>query len=93
MRRQLPFLKRLVMKHLVSVVIFENTELKKVTDQKPTDLEGIYTKTVAEQFGYNKKLVSRELNRHGVHTVVTRPAELNVNIINRYLEFKARGMI
>ena len=93
MRRQLPFLKQLVMKHLVLVIIFENAELKKLTDQKPGDLEDIYTKTVAEQFVYDKKLMSRELNRHGVHTVITRPADLTVNTINRYLEFKARGMI
>ena len=93
MRRQLPFLKRLVVKHLVVSVIFENTELKQLTDHKPTDLEGMYTKTVAEQFAYNKKLMARELNRHGIHTILTRPADLTIDTINRYLEFKARGMI
>ena len=93
MRRQLPFLKRLVMKHLLLAVIFENTELKQLTEHRPTDLEGIYTKTVAEQFAHNKKLMARELNRHGIHTVLTRPADLTVNTINQYLEFKARGLI
>ena len=93
MRRQLPFLKRLVMKHLVLVVIFENTELKKLTDQRPTELEDVYTKTVAEQFVYDKKLMQRELNQQGIHAILTRPADLTVNIINQYLEFKARGLI
>ncbi len=93
MHRQLPFLKRLGLKHLVLVVIFENTELKQVTDHKPTSLEEIYTKTVAEQFAYNKKLMAKELNQHGIYTVLTRPADLTVNTINQYLEFKARGMI
>ncbi|MDR1155609.1 MAG: DUF58 domain-containing protein [Bacteroidales bacterium] len=93
MRRQLPFLKRLAAKHLVLAVIFENTELKKLTDRRPSDLEEIYTKAVAEQFACNKKIMSRELNRHGIYTVLTRPADLTVNTINQYLEFKARGMI
>jgi len=77
----------------VLVVIFENTELKKLTDQQPCDLENIYRKTVAEQFAYNKKLMSRELNQQGIHTILTRPADLTVNTINQYLEFKARGLI
>jgi uncharacterized protein (DUF58 family) len=93
MRRQLPFLKRLATKHLVLVVIFENTELKQITNSSPSDLEGIYTKTVAEQFAYNKKLMARELNQYGIYTILTRPADLTVNAINQYLEFKARGMI
>ncbi len=93
MRRQLPFLKKLAMKHLVLVVVFENTELKQITDSQPVDLEGIYKKTVAEQFAHNKVLMTKELNQYGIYTVLTRPSDLTVNTINRYLEFKARGMI
>ncbi len=93
MRRQLPFLKNIAVKHLLLIVIFENTELKKVTDQRAADLEGIYQKTIAEQFAHNKKLMAKELNQHGIYTVLTPPADLTVNTINQYLEFKARGLI
>ncbi len=93
MRRQLPFLKRLSLKHLVLAVIFENTELKQVVNTKAKDLEEIYRETVAEQFVYNKRLMSKELNQNGIYTVLTHPANLTVNTINQYLEFKARGMI
>ena len=93
MRRQLPYMKQLTTRHLLLVVIFENTELRQITDNKPSDLEGIYRKTIAEQFAYNKILMTKELNRYGIHTILTRPADLTVNIINKYIEFKARGMI
>lgn len=93
MRRQLSYLKRLSTKHLVLVVIFENTELKQVTESNPKNMEDIYRKTIAEQFVYNKKLMAKELGQHGIYTVLTRPADLTVSTINQYLEFKARGMI
>ncbi|MDR2040348.1 MAG: DUF58 domain-containing protein [Bacteroidales bacterium] len=93
MSRQLPFLKQLALKHLLLIVIFENTELKEISEQKADNLEGIYQKAIAEQFIYNKKLMAKELNQYGIYTIITRPADLTVNTINQYLEFKSRGMI
>lgn len=92
-KRQLPMLQKLAHDHLLVVVFFENTELKKLTEEKAMDMEGIYIKTIAEKFAYDKKLIVHELERHGVHTILTEPGKLTVDTINKYLELKARGSI
>ncbi len=93
MRRQLPYLQRLSKQHLLLVVFFENTELSELLDSRPMTTEDIYIKAVGEQFALDKKLIVKELERHGIQAILTPPAELTVNAINRYLEIKARSMI
>jgi uncharacterized protein (DUF58 family) len=90
LERQLPFLKRIAKFHLLLVVFFENTELKTLTTQPATDLESIYTKTIAEKFAYDKKLIVKELAKHGIQSILTEPKDLTINTINRYLEIKAK---
>ncbi len=92
-KRQIPMLQKLAYDHLVVVVFFENTELRQLTENKAADMEGIYIKTIAEKFAYDKKLIVRELKRHGVHSILTEPGKLTVDTINKYLELKARGYI
>lgn len=93
MRRQLPYLQRLAKQHLLLVVFFENTELSELLHSRPENTEEIYIKAVGEQFALDKKLIVKELERHGIQAILTPPAELTVNAINRYLEIKARSMI
>ena len=93
LQRQLPFLKRIARYHLLLVVFFENTELKQLTEEPAADVEGIYIKTIAEKFAYDKKLIVRELARHGIQSILTAPQNLTVNTVNRYLELKARQKI
>ena len=93
LQRQLPYLKRMAEQHLLVVIFFENTELQDALDVPAENLEQIYYKAVAEKFSYDKKLIVKELTRHGIQAVLTTPASLTVNTINKYLELKARGMI
>ncbi|MBR8536546.1 DUF58 domain-containing protein [Carboxylicivirga sediminis] len=92
-KRQLPMLQKLANDHMVVIVFFENTELKQLTDAKASDMEGIYVKTIAEKFAYDKKRIVLELERYGIHSVLTAPENLTVETINKYLELKARGYI
>jgi uncharacterized protein (DUF58 family) len=91
--RQLNFLKQISRHHLLVVVFFENTEVKKVIKQKAYTIEDVYIKTIAEKFSYDKKLIVKELNKYGIHTILTEPQKLTVNTINKYLELKAIGLI
>jgi uncharacterized protein (DUF58 family) len=91
--RQLPYLKRIAKYHLLVMVFFENTGLKELSMESATDVEGIYIKTIAEKFVYEKKLIVKELMRHGIQSIQTAPQNLTVNTINRYLELKARQQI
>ena len=90
LERQLPFLKRIARFHLLIVVFFENTELQKLSEEPATTVEDIYIKTIAEKFAYDKKLIVKELAKHGIQSILSTPQNLTVNTINRYLELKAR---
>nr|WP_221452844.1 DUF58 domain-containing protein [Mucilaginibacter sp. FT3.2] len=93
LNRQLPYLKRIAKFHLLLVVFFENTELKTLSEQPATDLEGVYIKTIAEKFAYDKKLIVKELAKYGIQSILSAPQSLTVNTINKYLEIKARQKI
>ena len=93
LQRQLPFLKRIARYHLLLVVFFENTELKKVSETTAGDVEGIYIKTIAEKFAYDKKLIVKELAKYNIQSILTTPQNLTINTINKYLELKARQKI
>lgn len=93
LERQLPFLKRIAKFHLLLVVFFDNTELKKVSEQPAGDVEGIYIKTIAEKFAYEKKLIVKELAKHNIQSILSTPQNLTVSTINRYLEIKAKQRI
>ncbi|WP_457615639.1 DUF58 domain-containing protein [Lutibacter sp.] len=93
LKRQLPFLQAIAKNHLLVVVFFENTELDSLIHKEASDLETIYHKTIAEKFAYEKRLIVKELESRGVHAILTKPQQLTVNVINKYLEFKAKGFI
>ena len=93
LERQLPFLKRIGKKHVLVTIFFLNTEMNELLESKPKTLEEVYMKTIAEKFAYEKKMVVKELKKHGIHAVLTSPEDLTINSINKYLELKARGLI
>lgn len=93
MQRQLPYLRKIASNHLLLVVFFENTELKQLLDKPADDMEAIYTKTVAEKFAFEKKLIVKELQKYGILSILTAPENITVNTVNKYLELKARQAI
>ncbi|RZK81766.1 MAG: DUF58 domain-containing protein [Pedobacter sp.] len=93
LKRQLPFLMRISKYHLLLIVFFENTELKQITENPAVDVEGIYVKTIAEKFAYEKKLMVMELAKYGILSILTTPDKLTVNVVNRYLAIKAQQKI
>ncbi len=93
LERQLPYFRNIAKQHLVVVIFFENTELTDLTNLKTTNVEDIYVKTIAQKFMYEKKLIVKELAKYGIHSILTKPQDLTINTINKYLEMKARNMI
>lgn len=93
MHRQLPYLRALSRNHVLLVVFFENTELKKLASKIAVKTEQIFDKVIAEQFIYDKRLIINELQKFGIHAVLTTPEDLSLNTINKYLEIKARGIL
>jgi len=93
LQRQLPFLKRISKYHLLLIVFFENTELKALSETPAVNVEDIYIQTVAAKFAYEKKLMVKELARHGILSILTAPEKLTINVVNRYLSIKAQQKI
>ncbi len=93
MKRQLSYLKQLNKKHLLLVVFFENTELKKLGSENTNNLEGTYIKTIAHKFVFEKRMIVKELAQNGILSILSTPEELTINTVNRYLELKNRQAI
>ncbi|WNJ21375.1 DUF58 domain-containing protein [Pontibacter sp. G13] len=93
LRRQLPYLQKMAKLHMLVVIFFENTELKDLLSSHPEKLEDIYIKATGEQFAFEKQQIVRELNQHGISSILTPPEHLTVNTLNKYLELKSRAII
>lgn len=93
LHRQLPYLQAIAKQHLLVVIFFENTELNKFAGKKAETVHQIFEQTIAEKFIYEKKLIVNELRKYGIQTILTKPENLTINTINKYLEIKARGLI
>lgn len=91
LHRQLPYLLGIRKSHLLVLVFFKNTELEDfVENHNNVDP---YQIALAEKFIYEKQQIVLELSKNGIQTVLTRPEDLSINTINKYLEIKSRGMI
>jgi uncharacterized protein (DUF58 family) len=93
LERALPTLRRLSREHLLVVVFFENTEIKKLAAEPVQNTADIYRQTVARQFLQEKREMVHTLRQYGIQAVLTRPQDLTLNTINKYLELKSRGLI
>lgn len=93
LQRQLPYIRSIAKTHLVLVVFFENTELRQLTEAPVDDIESLYVRTIAGKFAHEKHLMVKELQQHGIFTILTAPEHLTINTVNKYLELKARQAI
>jgi uncharacterized protein (DUF58 family) len=93
LQRQMKFLRKLAQQHLLLVVFFENSGLFDMIRKPAGNIEEIYTKTIAEKFAFEKKLIVRELEQYGIICLLTAPENLTINTVNKYLEVKARQLI
>lgn len=93
LERALPTLRRLSRFHLLVVVFFENTEIRRLTHEDVHKTTDIYRQTVARQFLQEKKEMVNKLRQYGIQAILTKPQDLTLNTINKYLELKSRGLI
>lgn len=90
--RNIPYIRLLAKQHLLIIIIFINTELYKKSEMTVTEISGIYEKTIAQSILNEKEEMVKELNNFGIQTILTKPEDLSINVINKYLEIKARRM-
>ena len=93
MERALPILQRINRQHLLVVMIFENTELLEYSKGKAVYISDIYAQTIAQKLLHDKKQIVSKLRKYGIQTLLSKPEELSVDTVNKYLELKSRGLI
>jgi uncharacterized protein (DUF58 family) len=93
MERALPVLKKINHIHLLVIMIFENSELADFSMKKPEYVSDIYAQTIAQKLLNEKKQIVAKLRKYGIQTILSKPEDLSINTVNKYLELKAKGMI
>ena len=93
LNRQLKYLRGIAKNHLLVVIFFKNSELHQLIQKEPGNTQEIYDQIIAEKFEFEKKLIIQELRKYGIFSVYTLPENLNIEVINKYLEIKARGIL
>lgn len=93
LERVLPVLRLLNKRHLLVVVFFTDVELEDYSQKKISEFKEIYDVTLAEKMIYDKVGIVNQLKLHKIQTLLTKPQDLSINTINKYLELKARGLI
>ena len=93
LERVLPILRKINTLHLLVVVFFENTEINDFAKLKVDTTQDIYHQTIAQKFLNEKSQMVQKLKQYGIQAILTKPQDLSVNSINKYLELKSRGLI
>ncbi len=91
--RVLPILKKINRSHLLVMVLFKDEELEARSKGLGDSIKEIYQSTLAAQHLSGKQEIALKLTRHGIQTLVSTPRNLSLDVINKYLELKSRGII
>ena len=93
MLRQLSYLQQLNSRHRLLVVFFEDAEMKDYIATNASTTEDYYRHVIAEKFAAEKRLIVSTLKRHGILSLLTTPANLSIDVINKYIEIKSRQLL
>ena len=93
MQRVLPILRLLSKRHLLVVILFENTEVIDLVDEPISSVQKVYDQTMAEKYIFDKRSLVRDLKQHGIQAILTKPQDLSAEVIKKYLELKSRVAI
>lgn len=93
LQKVIHILKQINKRHLLVLVLFENEELEEFSNSKVDNLRDIYHTTIAQKAVVEKTQIVHTLRHYGIQAIVTKPQELSLSTINKYMELKARGMI
>jgi uncharacterized protein (DUF58 family) len=87
LRRQLPYLRQMALRHRLLVVFFLDETLAEAFST-PVTTEDYYQQVIAAKFSYEQRLIVQTLRRYGILALLTTPKGLSVDVINKYLEMK-----
>jgi hypothetical protein len=69
-------------------------KLQRIKKEGKTDsLAEVYFKTIAEKQKFERKFMADELTRNWIIPLLTTPENLTIDVVNKYVDIKARKMI
>ena len=68
-------------------------EMKDYIATNASTTEDYYRHVIAEKFAAEKRLIVSTLKRHGILSLLTTPANLSIDVINKYIEIKSRQLL
>ncbi len=92
LQRQIKYLKGISKHHLLIVICFINSEVDEYTKQTPTTTSEIYAHTMASKLLMEKEQIVKLLQLQNIQTILTKPEDLSIDVINKYLEIKSKRM-
>ncbi|MBL7812003.1 MAG: DUF58 domain-containing protein [Bacteroidetes bacterium] len=93
LQRVLPVLRKLNKSHLLIVIFFSNSEVESYAYAPSENMKEIYNRMIARQMVADLRQMAIELNNHGIQCIVTKPQDLTISTLNKYLELKAKGIV
>lgn len=90
MQRQLPALQLLARRHCVVVALFRDSELEAYARRTPQTTGDYFRRVAAQRSIRERKLTAAVLRQNGINALLTTPARLTGDIINKYLELKRK---
>ncbi len=92
LERESYMLQKIAARHLVILVSFINTEILQESKQYANSLEQLYAKTVAGKFLADKQLLMKKLHQKGINSIMVKPEDLTLTVLNKYLKIKQKGL-
>lgn len=93
LQRQLPYIKQMSKTHLVIPVFFVDSDIEALANENPTEDSQVVVQVLAQNYLLEQKMIVAELRKAGILSILTSPLSLNANVINKYLEVKARRLL
>lgn len=92
LERRLPALISLAKKHRLITVFYHDPELLALTQSPAIEPESAYKKLVAEDLIEKQQIMAEELKKRGINAILTTTGEVNIDVLNKYLELKSSGI-
>ncbi len=91
--RLIRYVDLLTQRHLVLCAALSDYELHKIAARSPRDPRDLYERTVATTLLTDRQRALNALRQRGAIAVDATPANLSVEVLNRYLQIKARARL
>jgi uncharacterized protein (DUF58 family) len=83
----------LARRHLVLLVVLGHEELRTTAEREPANAVQMFESAAAQEILERRRRTLAGLRSKGVLVVETTPGALRTDVINEYLEVKARGLL